>query len=76
MTEMEWMAEFSDTLVERMIEADISQEALAREAGLAQSTISKYINKRQMPTVRAVVNIAYVLDCDVSDLVDFGYTID
>ena len=43
---------------------------------MAVGSISSYINKKSLPGIKAIVNIAFALDVDVSELVDFGDTID
>lgn len=72
MTETEWLDIFTSNLIEMMHEKGYTQRDLADATGLSEGTISNYINKRQIPGVRAIVNISYELDCDVSDLIDFG----
>lgn len=72
MSELEWLEIFADNLVDRMNEAGITQKELAKESGLEQSTISRYITKQRMPTIKAVINLGYVLDCDFNDFIDFG----
>lgn len=72
MSEMEWISIFGDNLIDIMDEKGYTQEQLANETGLTQSTISKYINKKQMPSIKAVVNLAYALDCTTDDLIEFG----
>lgn len=72
MSESEWLDIFGDNLKDMMDEYGISQRELADECGLSESNISRYINKQQVPGIKALVNIAYALDCDVSDLIDFG----
>ena len=72
MSEVEWLDEFVDNLIDMMRAEGINQRDLADATGLSEATISNYINKRQMPGVKAIVNIAYVLDCSVDDLIDFG----
>ena len=72
MSEMEWISIFGDNLIDIMDEKGYTQEQLANETGLTQSTISKYINKKQMPSIKAVVNLAYALDCTTDELIDFG----
>lgn len=72
MTETEWMNIFGDNLQSLMQERGYTQGDLAAESGLDQTTISRYLNKRCIPSVRAITNLAYVLDCDISDLIDFG----
>lgn len=76
MTEIKWIDIFGDNLLELMKETNMTQRELAKEARLSESTISRFISKQQMPSVRAIVNIAYALNCSVVDLVDFGDDID
>lgn len=76
MSEVVWLNAFGDNLAEMMDEYGISQQELAEETGLTQSTISKYLNKTQMPGLKAIINISYALNCDLEDLIDFGDTID
>lgn len=72
MGEFEWLKIFGDNLVDMMNSANMTQRDLAKETGLSESTISKYINKAQMPGVKGLLNIAYALDCNLDDLIDFG----
>ena len=76
MTKEEWLERFSDKLLTEMYEAKMTQQDLAEQSGLTKGTISNYINKRQTPTARALVNIAYVFNCPVDGLADFGEMID
>lgn len=71
MSEVEWLDEFGDNLIGLMNRARMSQRSLANATGLSEGTISKYINGQQMPGIKAVINIAYALDCSIDDLVDF-----
>lgn len=72
MTETEWLDIFADNLQSLMQERGYTQGDLADETGLDQTTISRYLNKQRIPTVRAIVNLAFTLDCDISELIDFG----
>lgn len=72
MTEVEWLDIFSANLIDMLNEQGYSQEKLAYETNLSQGTISKYINKKQMPSLKAIINIAYALDCSIDELIDFG----
>lgn len=72
MSEIEWLDIFADNLVERLSDANMTQKELAEEAMLAESTISQYIHKVKTPGLRAIINIAYALDCSIEDLIDFG----
>ncbi len=72
MSEIEWMDIFGDNLADMLKEKGMTQRELAEDAGLAESTISQYINKKKMPSVRAIVNLAYALCEDTDELIDFG----
>lgn len=76
MSEMEWINIFGDNLIDIMDEKGYTQEQLANETGLTQSTISKYINKKQMPSIKAIVNLAYAFDCTTDELIEFGDAIE
>ncbi len=76
MTELEWLDIFADNLASMMEEGGYTQMDLAEETGLSQSTISAYLNKRKLPGVKAIINIAYALDCEVTELIDFDETIE
>lgn len=72
MSEQEWLQMFSSNLASLLSENWMTQVDLAEESGISRATISKYINGTQMPKASAIVNLAYALHCDVSDLIDFG----
>lgn len=72
MSELEWLNIFGDNLVNMLDDARMSQRDLADETGLSEGTISNYIHKRQIPGIKAIINISYALDCDLNDLIDFG----
>ena len=72
MSELEWLTIFGDNLKELMAEYGHTQKSLAEATGLTEAAISRYINKQRMPTITAVINIAYELNCDFNDLLDFG----
>ena len=72
MSEQEWIDIFGDNLYEMLYEKGMSQNDLAEETGLDKATISRYISKKQMPSVKAVIAISYALNCKVDDLIDFG----
>lgn len=76
MSETEWLDIFGDNLRDVMESAEITQRELADRTGLSEGTISRYINKQSMPGVKAIINIAYVLDCSMDDLIDFGSMIE
>lgn len=72
MSEVEWLDIFSDNLVNIMDEYGITQRDLADDTGLSESTISRYVNKQQIPTLKAIINMSYALDIKLDDFIDFG----
>ena len=72
MTRGQWRSVFGDNLASILKEQGMSQNELAKASGLTSGMISDYINKFATPNVFAIVNIAYVLDVDIDDLVDVG----
>jgi transcriptional regulator with XRE-family HTH domain len=71
MTQSEWRNIFSDNLIDILEERGMTQSQLAFDSGLSVSRISDYVNKRAIPTVFAVINMAYALDMEVGELIDF-----
>lgn len=72
MNEQQWLNIFGDNLLYLMHGANLSLQDLADMTGLHKSTISKYINKQMLPGARAIVNLAYALNCTTDELLDFG----
>lgn len=72
MTEVEWLDIFGDNLREIMSDKGYSQRELADATGLSECMISYYVNKRCIPSVRAIINMAYELNMDLNDFIDFG----
>lgn len=71
MTQLEWRKVFANNLLCILREKGMSQAQLARDSGLSVSRISEYVNMISTPTIFAIINIAYALDMDVDELVDF-----
>lgn len=76
MTEIEWLESFRFNLSSLLHEANMTQRELADVTGINESTISRYLSSDPyrwlMPSAKTVLNMAYALDCEVSDLIDFG----
>ena len=72
MTELEWLDIFGDNLQDILKDQNVSQRELANKTGLSESSISNYIKKRRVPSLKALINISYALNFDISDLIDFG----
>ena len=76
MTEMEWLDIFGDNLKCIIAEVGVTQRELADEMGVNESAVSKYIHKQCIPNLKAVLKMSYILNCDVSELIDFGEPIE
>ena len=72
MSEVEWIDIFGDNLRDILKEQNMSRRELAQVLGVSEVTISNYINKKQMPTMEVIVNMAYELSISVDELIDFG----
>lgn len=70
MTEIELMQTFGQNLKNMLEDQWMSQKELAEETGISEATISYYANGERMPSMKNVINIAYVLDCDLNELID------
>lgn len=74
-TESEWLDIFANNLASYLESKQITRYEFADKAGLTPAAISQYLAKKRMPTVRAVINMFYALDCEVNsldDFIDFG----
>ena len=72
MTELDWLDAFGDNLVYMMKSSNVTQRELSYFTGLSESAISSYINKRKIPGIKAIINIADALECTVAELIDYG----
>lgn len=72
MTQEEWKNIFGDNLSVILREKKMTQSQLAKESGVSMGMISDYVNKRSVPGIFAAINIAYALDMDLNDLIDYG----
>ena len=75
MTKNQWLNIFSQTLKEKMNSSCMNVRELSKNCDTSKSAMALYISGQRMPNIKAVLNMAYALDCDVSDLIDFGSTI-
>ena len=69
MSEIEFIDIFSDNLRELMLEHNITQMELADEILVNKSTITRYLNKSTMPSIKALINLSIVFNCDIEDLI-------
>ena len=71
MSEIEWMDIFGDNLRDILKDYNMSQLELADAAGIAEGSISNYINKRSIPSLRNAINISYALGLSMDELFYF-----
>ena len=69
MSEVELIDIFADNLRDLMSERGFSQRELERESGINHASISRYLKKERIPTVKALINLAFTLECDLDELV-------
>lgn len=72
MSEQEWLDIFAGNLVSLMEEKGYSQQQLADATGLSRVAISYYMNAKRIPSIRAIINLAYEFDLTIDELIDFG----
>lgn len=72
MTQDEWKIIFGENLDSILKDRNMSQKELAKMCDISQGMISDYINGFRAPNIFAIINIAYVLDVDIDELVDVG----
>lgn len=72
MSELDWMDIFANNLRDILAEANMSQRELADAIGVTEAAVSKYIHGRTMPSVKALNNMAHILDVDIYDILYFG----
>lgn len=68
MSEVELIDIFAGNLESMIREVGISQRELAKESNLYEGTISRYLSGQRLPTVKALVNLCYALNCETNDL--------
>lgn len=69
MTEQNYLEAFAYNLDYIMQDEGINQSELAKRSNIGKSTISKYLNTKQMPTMKTISNICYALGCEFEDII-------
>lgn len=69
MTEQNYLEAFAYNLDYIIQNEGISQSELAKRSNIGKSTISKYLNAKQMPTMKTISNICYTLGCEFEDII-------
>lgn len=75
MTPDEWKEIFSNNLTSILEERGMTQNELSKESGVSKGRISDYINGYTTPSLFAAINMAYALDIDIGEFVDFDETV-
>lgn len=70
MTEIELMKQVGCNIQNILDDWGMTQQDLADDTGISKSTISRYINGEVIPSLKNIVNIAYALECDITDLIN------
>ena len=76
MTQETWKRIFASNLNDILEDRGMSQRQLAIDSGISPAMISDYANAIRMPGLAAAINMAYALDMDVGELVDFDERIE
>lgn len=80
MTETEWLDIFRGNLQSIMDDRQMTRKELAQESGVSEPSLSRYLSDkvyaRYLPNVKTIINLSEALDCDISELCDFGEPID
>ena len=69
MTEQNYLEAFAYNLDYIMQDEGINQSELTKRSNIGKSTISKYLNAKQMPTMKTISNICYALGCEFEDII-------
>ena len=68
MSEAEYRREFALRLKTIMARKFISEQELSERTGILQPTLSRYLNQKVTPGLRALDKIAKALNCSIDDL--------
>lgn len=72
MTKKEWINHFGDNIKKIIDESGMTKKEIAEKTYLTESAISRYINKKRVPSVKAVVNLSVVLGVSIKELIGFA----
>ena len=71
MTEQAWLNIFGDNLRDILKEYGYSQKDFTDATNIPESTISMYINKKRMPTIKNLINMSLELGIDMDEFTVF-----
>lgn len=72
MSEQQWLDIFGDNLRDILIEQGYTQRDLAEAIGVTESTISRYVRKERIPTIKNLINMSMELGIDLEEFANFG----
>ena len=72
MTEQEWLNIFGDNLRDIQKEYGYSQREFAEATGLTDSMVSRYIQKKAVPSITSLINMSMELGIDLEEFANFG----
>ena len=76
MTLDKWQLIFSNRILTRLKELNMTQAKLAELTGVHVASISNYVCGKRIPKADVLINLAKALRCSVSDLIEVGEMID
>ena len=71
MTEQEWINIFADNLRDILKEYGYTQDEFADSINATRSTINRYLNKQQMPSLKNAINMSLELGISMDELFIF-----
>ena len=71
--EENYQRDFSYNLFSKMADSGFNQVMLSEKTGISQVSISKYLNKKALPSIYNCEKIARALGCSVSELTKQSY---
>lgn len=72
-SEDNYQRDFSYNLMCKMADAGVNRGLLAEKTGISQVSISKYLNRKTLPSIYNCEKIARALNCSVSELTKQSY---
>ena len=67
--EQEWTDQFSNNLQHVIAKKKIQKKELAKQLGITNAMLSRYIHGAATPSVYKACQIANALGCDINDLI-------
>lgn len=67
-TEESYQRDFSYNLMNKMVDAGFDQSLLSEKTGISQVSISKYLNRKALPSIYNCEKIARALGCSIEEL--------